>query len=488
MSQTIQTLPLRDFSNGIIQRIDDKLAPKNCLNFAFNLRFDDVVGRGLLREGTALVGAQITDAKSILGLHQFILSTGTKYLLSVINGASVSQIMRLETGTWTTTGADGAMTKDAKVRFLTYLDTVMALDGTLAISSVDGTAWVATGGNLDIANCPKGKFSIVWRDQVYVAGVAGNLDRLYYSALPFGGAISWTVGNGYIDIEPYHGQGAITGLAKVPGYLLIFKERALKRWNGSSTFPDDLSSIGTSSNESIVFGKSTTFYFSASFKEALGFYETNGETTRLVSRPIQDIVNAISLSNYTEISGFSDGAIAMWEIGDIVYDGASYSNVVVLYNIDSKCWSVLGFPTKYTMFSPYIDSTTLKIIAGNTDGEVIEIFTGLNDNITGSIDLAITYSLQWHPLAFGVRGNMKELSSIIPYTKNGEGTQVLCRIDEKNGFKPVGVSKDDFESEISKALRGHLFEFKMTGAKKGGGLQIIGMDILYPEIEETIKP
>ena len=52
------------------------------------------------------------------------------------------------------------MTATAKVRFTTYLDTVMALDGTLAKSSVDGTVWVATAGNLDIGNCPKGKFSI----------------------------------------------------------------------------------------------------------------------------------------------------------------------------------------------------------------------------------------------------------------------------------------------------------------------------------------
>jgi len=53
------------------------------------------------------------------------------------------------------------MTASAKVRFLTYLDTVLAIDGTLAKTSADGTAWVTTGGNLDIDNCQKGKFAIV---------------------------------------------------------------------------------------------------------------------------------------------------------------------------------------------------------------------------------------------------------------------------------------------------------------------------------------
>jgi len=88
---------------------------------------------------------------------------------------------------------------------------------------------------------------------------------------------------------------------------------------------------------------------------------------------------------------------------------------------------------------------------------------------------------------FGARGNMKELSSVVPYTKNGEDTQVLCRIDEKNDFKAVGIIKDDFASELSKVLKGHTFEFKLTGEKKGGLLQLIGIDIIKPDISETIK-
>ena len=481
----IETPQVRDLSNGIIQLIDDRLAPKNCVNFALNLRFDKTLGRAVLRQGTALVGAQITDAKNILGLHQFILSSGTKYTLAVVDGASNSALYRLITGTWTSESVSGA--KAVKHRFLTYLDTVMILDGTNATSSADGDAWVTTGGNLDIANCPKGKFVIEWHDRVYVAGVTSYLDRLYYSSISTAGVISWTVGNGNIDIEPYEGQGAITGLAKVPGYLLIFKERALKRWNGSSTFPDDLAKIGTSSQESVVLGKSTVFYFSSSYKESIGFYETNGETTRKISRPIQEIIEAISSSNYTSVAGFSDGEMVLWSIGDITYDSKSYTNVNVLYHIESKTWTVLSFPTKYLVFAPYIDSTTLKIIAGNNDGEIMEIFSGVNDNITGSSNLSINYAIQYHPMDFGARGNMKELSSAVPYTKNGEDTQVLCRIDEKNDFKGVGVVKDDFESELSKVLKGHTFEFKLTGEKKGGLLQIIGMDIIKPEISETIK-
>jgi len=363
----------------------------------------------------------------------------------------------------------------------------MILDGTNATSSANGDTWVTTGGNLDIGNCPKGKYVIEWHDKVYVAGVSGNLDRLYYSSIPTTGTISWSVGNGYIDIEPYEGQGAITALSKVPGYLLIFKERALKRWNGSSTFPDDLSKLGTPSQESVVLGKSTAFFFSASYKESIGFYETNGETTRKISRPIQSIVEAISPSNYSSVAGFSDGETVMWSIGNIVYDGITYNNVVVMYHIESKSWTILGFPTRFMVFSPYIDGTSLKIIAGNDDGEVIEIFTGDKDNITGNLNLPIEYALQYHPMDLGRRGNMKELSSIVPYGKNCLDCKVLVRTDEKDVFKEVGVIKDDFETEIPVVLKGHTFEFRFAGVSKAGLTEIIGFDIIEPEISQTIK-
>jgi hypothetical protein len=481
----LETIQIRDLSNGIIQKVDNLLAPKNSLSFSLNLLFDEVLGRAVVRQGTALIGAQITDAKTILGLHQFILSGGTKYFLAVRDGTVSAASYRLVGGTWTYIST--AFTKGIKHRFLTYLDTVAIFNGVEAMSSVDVAAWFDTGGNLDIGNMPKGKFGIEWHDKVFTAGVTGNLDRLYYSSIPIAGVISWTVGNGYMDIEPYEGQGAITGLGKVPGYILIFKERALKRWNGSSTYPDDLCSLGTPSQESVVLGKTTVFYFSASYKKSIGFYETNGEVTRKISRPIQKVVEAISSSNYTNVAGFSDGEIVMWSVGDITYDGIVYSNVVVLYHIDSKTWAVLSFPTEYKVFSQYIDGTTLKIAAGDDDGQIIELFTGTKDNITGTSNISIQYAAHYHPMELGSRGKLKEISKIVPYTENGLGCKVFVRLDKKKGFDEKGSITDPFENEITIDENAHLFEFRMAGAGLGGLTEIIGFDILTPELTESIK-
>lgn len=482
----IDTQQIRDVSNGIIQRIDNLLAPANSVAFAVNVLFGKKLGRGVLREGTALVGAQIADGKSILGLHQFILSNGTKHLLAVVNGTGNSALYRYITDTWTTESQAGA--KDMKHRFLTYLDTVMILDGTNKRSSADGDTWVTSGGNLDIGNCPAGKFPVEWRDRVYVAGVAAALDTVYYSSIPTENAISWTSQNGSITIEPFEGQGAITGLGKVPGYLLIFKERALKRWNGTSTFPDDLCFIGTPSHESIVYGKSTCMFFSASGKNSIGIYETNGESTVKISRPIQDIIEAILPANYANVSGYSDGEVAMWSIGDIVYGDITYNNVVILYHAESKTWSALSFPTCFKIFQPYIDSdSSIKIIAGNDDGEIIQLFTGTTDNYTGKTAQTIPYDLQYHPMEFGSRGKIKTLTKVVPYAKQALGCQVSYRLDENGGFISTPGIKSDYENETTIDKQAHVFELRLNGFGTGGSTELIGIDILLAQITDSIK-
>ena len=381
---SLPTKQIRFLTDGIVSLVDDEMAETANLKgvrFANNLLFHKTSGRAVVRGGTALVGAQITNAKSILGIHQFILASATKHLLAVIAGASNSALYRLIAGTWTTESLSGV--NSVKHRFLTFLDTVLVIDGTNKTTSADGDTWVTTGGNLDVGNMPAGKYVIEWRDRVYIAGVTGTLDTLNYSGLATT-TISWTTGNGTLRVEPFDGQGTITGLAKVPGYLLIFKERALKRWNGANTFPDDLNRLGTPSQESVVQGSQTVFYFSSGFgdEDSIGFYETNGESTNKISRNIQEICNAIPTANYSSIAGYASTEICMWSIGDITIDDITYNNMVVLYHIGTKTWTALTFPTQYTVFAMYINGTANTIVAGDDDGQILTLFTGTTDEYT----------------------------------------------------------------------------------------------------------
>ena len=300
--------------------------------------------------------------------------------------------------------------------------------------------------------------------------------------------------NKFVDInlgeDASYGQGTITALSKVPGYLLIFKERSLKRWNGQSTFPDDLSKLGTNSQESVILGKRTVFYFSSGYAESVGFYETNGEESRKISRPIQDIVDAIDSSYYDDVAGFSDGENAMWSIGDIIWDGITYSNAVVMYHFDSQTWTLLTFPTQYKVFSQYIDGNDLEIVAGDDDGQVIEVFKSATytDTTTDAASAAISYSLQYHPNDFGSRSLMKEIVKVIPHTEDLTGAVFSYRIDKKqgSGFRTFGTVTDNYTDEITGRIAGHVIEFRYSGTSSAGG-EIIGFDVINPEVSLSVK-
>lgn len=362
----------------------------------------------------------------------------------------------------------------AKMRFDTLLDTTVAVNGTDAISSADGANWVTTGGNLDVGNMPKGTLVREWQDKIFTAGVAGSVDRIYFTSGPTGGAVSWTVGNGYIDIEPEEGSGGITALNKVPGYLLIFKERSLKRWDGSSTYPESLITIGTPSQEAVVQTKQSCYYFNKR-----GVYETTGGYPRKISRRIQEIIDAIPSSYYSSVSGWGDGERVYFSIGDITWRDLSLTNVVIMYSIDSQTWTVLSFPTEFKRWANYVDANGDEIImAGDDDGNVWKVF---NTNATADIDWMIQYQTQ----EFGSRGRTKKIAKIVSFTEHVRNGRLTVRANETGDFQPFGknpsISKE--VQEIIGDVSGRYFEIRITG--RGRQAEIIGLD--FPEVDVNLN-
>ena len=448
----LDDLKLREVSEGIVQGVDSALCPPNSIRLSSNFWFHKTLGRAVLREGIAQLGD--TKSGTCQGLYQFILASGTTKTLAVFG----DDILYLDT-TWKK-GAD--ITASSTIRFLTYLDTVLALDGTAATSSANGTSWVTTGGNFDLANIPQGKYGLEWQNKVYIAGVSGEPDRLYYSSLPSTGAVSWTDDTaGYIDIEPEDGAGTIVGLAKVPGYILIFKERSLKRWNGYSTYPDDLMSIGTQSQESIVFARQTVFFWNSR-----GIFETNGSYPRKVSRRIQEIVEAVS-SSYS-VSGWSDKENVYFSIGDITLDGITLANCVVAYNLDTQVWALHSFPQDFRKWSGYVSSGE-HLIAGDTTGKVFQVFTGTADGTAH-----INWLLQYQNQEIGHRARYKTLSEFVVITENMNSGTLYVKAEQEK-YKPVGTFNKDIAILKGASSRGRYFDFRMIGTGRGG--EVIGLEV-----------
>lgn len=365
----------RSFESGVVTNVNPNVAPVNSASLAINFDFDEEIGSAVSRLGTGIVGSQLVDNNTVLGLHNFRDTSGSNHaLLAAINasGGATSVVYKVGTGTIVT-----GLTASLKMRFLTYLDSALMVNGTDAPRSYDGSTVITTGGAFDLANIPLSEPSLCeeFLDRVYLAK-AGD-DTLYYSSVPTAGAVSWTSGNGSVEIEPEDGGGGFTGLSKVPGYLLIFKERSMKRWNFSSAFPESLVDIGTPSQESVVKGHGLCAFFSASSKEARGFYVTNGGRPQPIShdraRNIKKWIDAIPQANETDVAGWATERGFAWSIGDVTVDGETYNNVVLRWNRVLDQWSIRTYPQRFSCFSSYVDSGTNKIVAGDDDGQVIEI-------------------------------------------------------------------------------------------------------------------
>lgn len=440
----IEPYLISDVSEGILQGVGSSITPKNSVYLAVNLVFHKKLGYAVVRDGRESLGDNVKS--SCNGLHHFIKTNGDKALL----GAFSTNLYSLETGTWTSR----TTMENSAVRFLTFADTVLALDGTNKKSSENGTSWVTTGGNLDIDNMPLGKYALNWQDKVYIAGVSDNPDRLYFSSIYDSGSISWA-DNGYMDIDPEDGAGGIVGLAKVPGYFLIFKERSLHRWNGKTLFPESLINVGTESQESMTLARESLYFWNER-----GVFQTNGGYPKKISRRIQDIIDEVNTSVYA----WSDSEMVYFSIGDITLDGLSLENCMIVFHIDTQTWTLFSYGSNIVRMHKYIDGTE-KIIAGDDAGQVWILNQGNEE---------IEYYLQTQNIESGYRSRIKDISQVVVFTRNIK-TGTLSVKSEEQDYTVLGNIDEDV-SIINNDISGKYLDFRISGIGKSS-IEIKGLEL-----------
>jgi hypothetical protein len=129
-------------------------------------------------------------------------------------------------GTWTQIAT--GMSASALPDYAMLNDVLYWSNGIDAVQSWTGTVLAAIGA------APKGTFLAVWRNRLWVAGVAGFPHRVYWSAI--GDPTSWPALN-FVDIHPPRGD-AITALAPAPNLgaqfegsdgILVYTSRSVHR-------------------------------------------------------------------------------------------------------------------------------------------------------------------------------------------------------------------------------------------------------------------
>jgi len=357
------------------------------------------------------------------------------------------------------------------------LDSCLRINGNDAPKAFNGSSWVTTGGAFDLANMPSNvNLCLEWKDRVYVAGDYTSPDKLYYSGIADAStrAVSWTSGNGYIMMEQEDGGGGITALAKCPGYLLVFKRRSLKRWDGSSTYPDDMVRQGTPTQECVCYSRGMV-----AFLNEQGIWGTVGSMPKHLSDVrVDDFIQAIT--DFNKVQAGADEKHLFFYIGDVTVDNVSYSNVMLKYNIDYQTWDIRSYYQEIKAIADYVDSNSKRqLVMGDDDGNVGQINTGLTD-----MTKSIPWTVETHKLEFTSRVKTKNVHKFYLHTEQMKGGNVFVKTDEdsKGSWSPRGVISGDV-SEIDSGRTGRWFQFKASGSSNSGGDRYLGLEFSDNSIE-----
>ena len=470
-----------DWSKGVWQSISSATAPENSVKLALNMNSDIIHGELISRKGSTLVGTQIVDNATVLGLHNYrgTVAGTTDKLFAVVSDGVHSDIYDVVAGTKSLEDD----TKDLKTRFLTYLDSCLRLNGTDFPAAYNGTTWIVLGGVFDLAAIPTGsKYAIEFKDRICVAGRLDSPDRVDLSSIADSTTrtVNWTIdgtesGAKFFVSEQEDGGGGITGLAKAPGYLMIFKKRTLKRYDGTSAYPEDLVNQGAPSQEAIAMAKGMVFWVN----ENDAWMSTGGDPKAIGSFMVRDIIKSIVATNLVNVSAGTDEEHVFWSIPSCTINGETYTNVVLKYNILMNTWDIHQYPTLITRFCKTVDTDNATYITyGNNDGQVLVLNSGNTDNGTG-----ITFSVETQDWDFGFRLFQKGINRFGIVTeglpKSSEASVMWRNTHNPGDWKSLGTIKKDVQDFSGIDLRGNFYNFKVTETVTSGQATFIGFE--FPE-------
>jgi len=367
-------------------------------------------------------------------------------------------------------------TKNLKTRFLTYLDDCLRLNGTDGAKAWNGTEWITTGGTFDVGNFPTGAtIAIEWKDRVYT-NTSASPDKAMYSGIADATArtISWTSGNGYIMMEQEDGGGGITAYAKCPGYLLVFKKRSLKRWDGSSTYPDDMVRQGTPSQECVCYSRGMVAWIN----EQSIWATVGGMPKNLGDARVRDFVQAIT--DFSKVCSSANETNLFFYIGDVTVGGINYYNVMLKYNLDYQTWDIRSYYQNITAMANYVDRLgKSQIVVADNDGNVAQMDLGVTD-----MGKAIPWNVETHNLEFSSRAKDKKLNQFFVHTEGVNRGTVLVRTNsnEEREWKAVGKMAGEV-SNIQPSTSGRYFNFKVTDSCDNGEAKFLGLEFPDKSLE-----
>ena len=469
---TSNKITLSPITKGMVREkvVDSFLSPLDSCEFSMNLHTDQI-GALALRKGLTLLGAGI-GSSPVLGMGNYRNNAGTNYkALAKV----VGDIYSFDGTSWSSVRSN--LNTTSKARFTNLVDYIFMVNGNgnEVLQTYNGSG---SFGTTNVASLPTGDFIENYRSRIWVGDSSD--DKVYYSDVV---TTSQTItgGTSFIQISPQDGE-KITGLKRHPRALLVFKENHIYRiFSINSTDPDPSIKRGTYSNESIVECKTGIYYH-----HPTGFYKFNfdGEQEE-ISRPIIDIIQAIPRSYYENVNGWADDDHIHWSIGDITLNGVNFTNIVCVYTLSTRNWTVYSTGTEIRSSILYDDGTNLRIIVGDDVGNVLTFNSGTTDNGT-----PIYYDLQTHWYTFTtITSTRKVINEITILHENAHGANIQYQIDtdSSNEWRSIGSLSKSLYNMFTMDAKFRRIRFRISGSSSGSPFIFRGFEILSLITEGNTK-
>lgn len=333
---------------GMNNKFPPHLLPPGVFQLIQNAFIDD--NRIFKRGGLSLIGSAIA-AQIILGGSDYEPGSGTKEIIVKLNGASNAQLYKSTGGAFSAIGSAN-LTKDAYMNFTQASNYLFGFDGTDVVD-YDGTTVT-----LNRAGIPRGSFAFWFHNYMFVGGVAGAPNRLYWSDL--GNPISFT-GSNYVDINANDGD-TLTGLNILNDELIVFKLYSIwsiSGWSGTTfnvttqagqNTQARAGGVGTPSHASIVSVGRDLYYlsFSGNIPSIRSLNQTVFAKTidkGVVSEELENTMADLSKASLARAAGTYDGKYIYWSLPL----GASTTNDLIIVLNPSQTYR-----TKYGEMRPWV--------------------------------------------------------------------------------------------------------------------------------------
>ena len=461
--------------NGVIREnsVDSSLLPDGAVTEAKNWNFDRL-GAATVRTGLTAVGSTVLTSRPCVGLHN---AQGGTALVVFSNGSS-SSIYSYNGTSWSVS-LDGG-TASVRVRFVDFGSYTIALNFAYdTYSSMrfwnagSSRHWHNTGNPINPHNMwgYNPQLGEVYKSRIYVAGDTAYPSRLFFSSvISSTGRITWSPSVDYVDINPGDGEDT-TALKRFSLELLLFKPNYIYRFRTSGVDPDPLIKIGTRSHESIVEGKRGLYFHHDS-----GFYRYSGGYPQEISRPVNDIIEAIPYSQFDDIAGWNDADHIYWSIGNVTVaeakESITFKNCVVRYTESSDVWTIYSYAWEIRRGMLYTRGTTLSRLVATDMGHVATHNSGNTD-----LGEPIPYRLRTKWYDFGTLATTKVIQELAALCEKSLGTTLSYLTDEKVQWEGIGDLKSLSTFFDKQEIRFKRIRFQVSGMARNEQPVFLGIDV-----------